>query len=334
MFQNLQPKRKHREVKLEWAAPLHDNLPAPELPPGTEPEDTDTEDTAQLPPGLPEDAGFTPAQRLLLSSWYRQMQLNLYDTARHILATAPAEGLLHYILNAVLLARALRLHPACEHSLSTLARALNVDKSDLAERSRAILRAMAGAHRHHATPRTLSIRELAANFPQLNFRAREGKLPVITVPFANQRTLLAEQFTTVTALAGVPGITATLDLTTAGFNAVRITFPSVTHNTNKTNMSTKNAIHDALCAHLSTTLTHARKGLLTAGYTLPLSTVNTLTGYLDALHTYATTRHGKADCTPKEENAAARHAYLLANHLQEHAPALEPVATALREILY
>lgn len=331
---SLHPKRKHREVKLEWAAPLHDNLPAPDLPPGTEPEESEPEEAEQLPPGLPEDAGFTPAQRTMLCTWYRQLQLNLHDTARHLLNTQPADGLLHYILNAVLLARMLRLHPACEHSLSTLARALNVDKSDLAERNRAMLRAAAGAHRHHATPRTLSIRELAANFPQLNFRAREGKLPVITVPFTDQRALLTEQFNTVTALAAVPGITATLDLTTAGFNAVRITFPSNTHNTTNNNMSTKNAIHDTLCAHLSATLTHARRGLLTANYILPLSTVSTLTGYLEALHTYATTRHGKPDCTPKEETAAARHAYLLANHLQEHSPALEPVATALREILY
>lgn len=322
----------HREIKLEWAAPLHDNIPAADLPPDVQADGPDAAAEAPiLPASFPADK-FTADQLAVIAAWYRQMQADLYDAARTMLATDPAEGLANFMLNAALIARMLRLHPACEQSISTLARALNVDKSDLAERNRALVRTAAANRRATCSPRTLSLRELAKHFPQLDFSAREGRLPTVIVPFVNRRATLAEQWHTVTAIAAIPGLAATLALTADSLNAVRITFPSHTHNT--TNMSTHNAIIDMLDEQLTPALSHARRALTKHAFNLPHSTCKTLTGYLESLHTYATTRHGKPDLTPREAAAAARHLYLIATNLQPLDPSFEPLTLLLRDLLY
>ena len=330
---SLHPKRHHREVRLDWACPLPESLPAPEPPPGTEPEELE-----ELPtlPGFPEGLGLTTLQHEAIARWYRQQQANVYDCARHLLATEPEDSLHHYICNAVLLGRLLRLHPACNHSVAELARALHVDKSDLCDRARNIARAAAAAHRHNAATRTLTVTELAHAYPQLDFSRREGKLPELIVPFRNPRTTLAEQWSTATSLATIPGITAALAETRDTHNAIRITFPASTRNRHLHTMTTSahNACADTLSELLTPTLALARRTLALHCMQLPSTTTRTLTGYLDSLHTYATTRHGAKDTTPREQAQAARHLYLLADTLREHEPRLTPAAERLRSILY
>lgn len=330
---SLHPKRHHREVRLDWALQLPESLPAPEPPPGTEPEELE-----ELPtlPNFPEGLGLTTLQHEAIARWYRQQQANVYDCARHLLATEPEDSLHHYICNAVLLGRLLRLHPACNHSVAELARALHVDKSDLAARSRNIARAAASAHRHNAPQRTLTITELIQAFPQLDFSRRQGKLPELIVPFRNPRLTLAEQWSTATSLATIPGITASLAETKDNHNAIRITFPAQTRNRHLHAMSTSahNATADALSELLTPTIALARRTLAIHCMQLPTADTRTLTGYLDSLHTYATTRHGAKDLTPREQAEAARHLYLLANRLQEFEPRLAPAAIRLHTVLY
>lgn len=329
---SLHPKRKHREIRLDWACQLPESLPAPEPPPGTEPEELE-----ELPtlPNFPEDLGLSTMQHEAIARWYRQQQSNVYDCARHLLATEPEDSLLHYICNAVLLGRLLSLHPACNHSLKDLAKALHVDKSDLAARARNLARAASAAHRHNATQRTLTITELIKAFPQLDFSRREGKLPELVVPFRNSRATLADQWSTATSLANIPGITAALAETKDQSNAIRISFPASTldrHNYMKT--STFNHIADALTELLTPTLTLAGKTLAKNCLSIPTKENEILTGYMETLHLYATTRHGKKDLRPREQSAAARKLYLLADRLKEYEPRLTSAANTLRDLLY
>lgn len=334
---SLHPKRHHREVILAAARQLSPNLPAPDLPPGTTPEEAAAAagDIPRLPAGFP-TAGLSERQQADIALWYRQHQADLHDTARTLLATEPADTLQHLLLNCVLLCRALRLHPAAEHTVATLARALGVDPSDLTERNRALMHATRTAASHRAAPTTITtIRDLAPRFPQLDFRpsATAGRMPTIIAPFADPHTTLGEQWATATAIGTIPGLTARLaEHPTTGANALAITFPTSTYNTPKRTMSTAtaNALRDYFAAALPTALDTCKRALARHCLSLPQPTTQRLAKLLDTLHSYAQ----RATPTAAEHTEAAHALYTITSHLHELEPALTPISNRLRSLLY
>ena len=334
---SLHPKRKHREVILAAAAPLSPNLPAPDLPPGTDSQTAAeaTGDIPRLPAGFP-TAGLTETQQADIALWYRQHQADLHDTARTLLATDPADTLQHLLLNCVLLCRALRLHPAAEHTVATLARALGVDPSDLTERNRALMHATRSAATHRAAPTTITtLRELAPRFPQLDFRpsATAGRMPNIIAPFVNPHITLGEQWATATAIGTIPGLTARLaEHPTTGANALAITFPTSTFNTPKRTMSTAtaNALSDFFAISLTPALDTCKRALARHCLSLPQPTTQRLAKLLDQLHHFA----NNTKPTAAEQSSAAHALFTLIIHLHEFEPALIPLADRLRYLLY
>lgn len=334
---SLHPKRKHREVILAAAAPLSPNLPAPELPPGTDPQEVAEAagDIPRLPDGFP-TAGLTTTQQEAIALWYRQHQADLHDTARTLLATDPADSLQHLLLNCVLLCRALRLHPAAEHTVATLARALGVDPSDLTARNRALMHATRTAASHRAVPATISsLRELAPRFPQLDFRASAiaGRMPNIIAPFVNPHLTLGEQWATATAIGSIPGLTARLaEHPSTGANALAISFPTSTFNTPKRTMSTAtaNALRDLFAASLTPALDTCKRALARHCLSLPQPTSQRLAKLADRLHHHANNSHP----TTAEQHSAAHALFTLISHLHEFEPSLTPLAERLRSLLY
>lgn len=215
-----------RKVILRYAAPLRENaLPAPAPAPAPTP-------AHDLPGSFP--AGLLDAEQLeAVQTWFDAWQAEVVERIRAALCLPPdADGregsrqnLAEFGACAVVLAHMLRLHPAASQSLPVLARALGVRERKLYHIRQGILAALGGK----AAPpprRAAGLKRLADIYPQLDFSRRTGRSAsrssVYIVPFRWRATLMA-QFDTVLSLSAIPGITATLALTAADEDAVRIT---------------------------------------------------------------------------------------------------------------
>lgn len=210
-----------RKVILRYAAPLQEGRHA--APEAQQP------CTHDLPASFP--AELLDAEQLdAVASWFDEWQDSTLERIRTALNLPPdptgregmRKSLPELVAACVILCHLLRLHPAAEHSLPTLARALGMRERKLYYIRDAIMSALSGAlpRIKRKTPR---LQQMADIFPQLDFSRRVGKKPCLIVPFVEHATL-AEQFETVLSLGTYPGITAALALTRADENAVRITF--------------------------------------------------------------------------------------------------------------
>lgn len=209
------------KVKIEYCKPLPPHLAAaptaPELPP--------------LPVDFPAEL-LGEAALEAVQAWWADWQQESLQHLRHLLTIRPAEeekcsappNLAHLGLRAVLLCHLLGLHPAAERSLVSLAAELGEPLRKLTALKSTMLRAMARNRKRQSEklPNT-QLHTLAAAFPLLDFERREGKRPVIVVPF-RQRLTYCAQFELCAAIAAQPGISATLTLTAAQEDALRITF--------------------------------------------------------------------------------------------------------------
>lgn len=335
-------KRKHREIILAWAKPLPQSLAADTPPPGTDPAEEDTA-PAPLPAGFPAHL-LTEAQQVAISRWFEDWQENTLELVRSMLNLTPEEELKHFHQNATLLARLLRLHPTCEHSVTQLAHAMGCDPSDLNSRNRELIRT-AQAHFAAVAPsvHTPSIRELRRAYPQLDFSRRTGELPVIIVPFLDPRTTIADRMSTVLSLATHPGITAReehmpADKDPAMSNAVCITFPSDTNNTKRDKPMYTKLYKQVLNEQLQPCLKMASTLLPRYAMELPLETVKGLTAYTDDLTQYATKEQYQKKTTPQRHRAAIGKLCTLMttlnNAIGDREPQLATPARILRETLY
>lgn len=335
-------KRKHREIILAWAKPLPQSLAADTPPPGTDPAEEDTA-PAPLPAGFPAHL-LTEAQQVAISRWFNDWQENTLELIRSMLNLTPEEELKHFHQNATLLARLLRLHPTCEHSVTQLAHAMECDPSDLNARNRELIRT-AQAHFAAIAPsvHTPSIRELSQAYPQLDFSRRHGKLPVIIVPFLDPRTTIADRMSTVLSLGALPGITAAettmpAEKDPAQNNAIRITFPPNTHNTKRTKNMYTNRYKEVLKEQLKPCLKIASTLLPRYAMELPFETVNGLAAYLDDLTQYAAKEQRASKTTPQRHRAAIGKLCTLMttlnNAIGDREPQLATPARILRETLY
>ena len=210
-----------RKVILRYASPLHEERHAAP--------DAAKRCTHDLPASFPL-AILDDDQIEAVAAWFDEWQADTMERIRAALnLPTDADGregirksIPELVAACVVLCHLLCLHPAAEHSLPTLARALGVRERKLYYIRDAIMSALSGAlpSVKRKTPRP---KQMAALFPQLDFSRCIGKRPCMIVPFAH-RTTLAEQWETVISLASYPRITATLALTPADENAVRITF--------------------------------------------------------------------------------------------------------------
>ena len=210
------------KVKLEHCYPLTENISAaapaaPELPP--------------MPADFPEEL-LEPEQLEAVQAWWADWQQDMLRHLRHLLTVQHADGaresapltLQHLQQRAVVLCHLLGLHPAAERSLTTLAAELGVALPTLSALRGLLLRAMVRLRQQpHQREQRVSIPTLQADYPLLAWERREGKRPVIVVPF-RQRLTYCTQFELCAAIAATPGISATLTLTAAGEDALRITF--------------------------------------------------------------------------------------------------------------
>ena len=215
------------KVKLDHCYPLPKNLtaaaePLPELPP--------------MPADFPAEL-LDPEQLEAVQAWWADWQQDSLAQLRHILTARPSAemksssppNLRDLSLRCILLCHLLSLHPAAERSLATLAAELQQSDRHLSALKSTMLRALSRTRRQQeaALPNTQQA-TLAAAYPLLDFSRLEGKRPVIVVPF-RQRLTYCTQFELCEAIASHPGISATLTLTAAGEDALRITFHSGLH---------------------------------------------------------------------------------------------------------
>lgn len=335
-------KRKHREIILAWAKPLPQSLAADTPAPGTDPAEEDTA-PAPLPAGFPAHL-LTEAQQAAISRWFEDWQENMLELIRSMLTLTPEEELKHFHQNATLLARLLRLHPTCEHSVAQLARAMECDAADLNARNRELIRT---AQAHFAavatTVHTPSIRELRRAYPQLDFARRVGELPVIIVPFLDPKITITDRMSTVLSLASQPGITAAEttmpdEIDPAQTNAVRITFPSNTHNKKRDKHMNTNRYKQTLKEQLQPCLQAASKLLPRYAMELPFETVNGLAAYIDDLTKYADKELNNKDTSHQRHCAAINKLCTLMttlnNAIGDREPRLAIPARILRETLY
>lgn len=334
------PKRKHREVILAWASPLPQSLAAPTPPPGHTPEE---DEPAPLPAGFPAHL-LTEAQQLAISRWFSDWQENTLELIRSMLTLTPEEELKHFHQNATLLARLLRLHPACEHSVTQLATCMACDPADLNARNRELIRT-AQNHFSAVAPsvHTPSIRELRRAYPQLDFARRVGELPVIIVPFLDPHATIADRMSTVLSLASHPGITAA-ETTMPSHkdpqqsNAIRITFPSNTHNIKRDKNMNTNRYKELLQEHLQPALKTAGALLPKYAMSLPFETVNALSAYIDDLTQYANLEQNSPKTSRQRHRAALTKLCTLMTTLNNHIGTSEPQlaipARILRDALY
>lgn len=216
------------KIKLERCHPLNEQsavaatAAAPELPP--------------MPADFPAEL-LEPEQLEAVQAWWADWQQDMLHQLRHLLTVQHPEGaressphtLRHLQQRCVVLCHLLGLHPAAERSMTTLAAELGVALPTLSALRGLLLRTMAQLRRPQAAqqqPPTIST--LAANYPLLDWERREGKRPVIVVPF-RRRLTYCSQFELCAAIAAHPGISATLTLTAAQEDALRITFHRGVH---------------------------------------------------------------------------------------------------------
>lgn len=218
------------KINLERCYPLNEQsaeatTTAPELPP--------------MPADFPAEL-LDPEQLEAVQAWWADWQQEMLRHLRHLLTVQHPEGarestphtLRHLQQRCVVLCHLLGLHPAAERSMTTLAAELGVALPTLSALRGLLLRTMAQLRRPQPSQQQpTSISTLAANFPLLDWERREGKRPVIVVPF-RRRLTYCSQFELCAAIAAVPGISATLTLTAAQEDALRITFHRGVHRPN------------------------------------------------------------------------------------------------------
>lgn len=206
----------HKKIALERCLSLDENTP----------EQATTASPYTLPPDFP-DVLISADDMLAVREWWTTTVQSFLERLRDCMThnTTSSPGLKGFTRNALSLSNLLALHPCTSGTIFTLAKEHGLDFKSLAKVQAAQRRILAGGAPTTSTfrPANPSIPLLKAAVPQLNFTARQGKHPVIIVPFAQKLTLL-EQWDTVLTLSQYPGISATLELTAQQQDAVRITF--------------------------------------------------------------------------------------------------------------
>lgn len=181
-----------------------------------------------LPPSLP-TASLNTEQIETLRRWWSDYTEQIEDHLRAALAYAPAGGAPHslknLIRNACALAYLLQLHPSCIKSPQALAHTMGFERHAFAEHIRGIAEIL-----NYNTPlppppaNAPSVQQLRGAYPELDWDHKEGKKPLLIVPFGCHLTL-EQQWRSAQSIAEFPGLTATLALTRSGQDALLIIFP-------------------------------------------------------------------------------------------------------------
>lgn len=190
-----------------------------------------------LPDSFPADL-LDDDQLDAVAAWWAHYTTELIDRLRIALCATPGapkkarcvQDLEHYILQAVALGHILRLHPACDITLSELAHHLGVNARALRSAkdtvSDAIMHPGRAAERaDRRSERRLTIGRLGRLYPVLDIARAEGSKPVLIIPYRRHITL-ATQMTLALSISRYKNITCTLWETAAGENAIKITFHS------------------------------------------------------------------------------------------------------------
>ena len=192
-------------------------------------------------PGTPHNLPATVPTHILddeqidtITTWWQQQCDHIIATVTSALTARNTDtsnqpspcDLNHLITNAVTLAHILRLHPAADVSLKTIAEHLHIPYRRMKATKQAICIALADpTHAPTVSRATTSRQQLAKIYPVLDFARATGKHPVILVPFRRRLTLEA-QMTLAFAIGSFRHLTCTLaELPGTGENALRITFP-------------------------------------------------------------------------------------------------------------
>ncbi|MDO4818046.1 MAG: hypothetical protein Q3986_06435 [Akkermansia sp.] len=169
-----------------------------------------------------------------LQDWWTSTVTAFLERLRHALRvhahTHP--NLDNFIQNAVVLGNMLALHPALSGTLSSLSNTKPFSFNTLQAHRAAILDILSGKGQPiPLRPDVLSPKQLAVAFPALDFAAIPARAisqghrnpRCLIVPFAG-RVNLADQWDTVVSISLYPKLSATLDLTADGRDAVRISW--------------------------------------------------------------------------------------------------------------